>query len=370
MEEKITLSDTRTYLAESVIQANDGSWIDGMAAGEFITMLGRKIEVEQADLKQYVINTNANLTETQDKDGNLVGLPIDQMDHAGMAAGWITDVRLAQDGRPVIEFKVRWNDLGKELIESDQLRYFSPTFNMSEKVIVGGSLTNWPATRDEKEKMLLKPVALSLSMFQMDERQGLFSLIERKFEDLKTALGFNQREDDGKPKIERKPMDELLENPEVKAEINRLSEARAEELAVEKAEELAEQRVAEALALEKRQAHVAEYTARVVGAKNENKVGLAIDQDSLSKFMLSIEPEQQEQFEEILDQVLEQKLIDFTEQGHGKQLAGKQPLPENMQAQLASWLATQAGTIGEWFGVNADMLGDMEDYDLTKFKED
>lgn len=361
-----------TELAIEDGMPEDGvSWIDGMAAGEFISGWGNTVEIKPEQLAQYAFNTNVNIEATVDANGEVVGLPIDEINHNyGKAAGWITEVRLSDNRRNIIEFGVRWTDLGRELISSGQLRYFSPTFNRDQLAIVGGSLTNWPATREKNERMLLQPITLSQTLYQVHEKNAVVAFIEGKFDELITALGLNRRENNNDPlHTERKPMDELLETPEVIAEIERLSEARAEELANEKAEKLTEQRVAEALALQERQAHVAEYAARVVGASGEAG-GLAVDQGSLSTFMLSLSEEQQGQFEGILDQVLKLKLIDFTEHGHGKQILGKQPLPDTMKQQLASWLLAKSGTIAEWFALNADMLGNMEDYDLTQFKED
>ena len=60
----------------------EGSWIDGMAAGAFTTMWGNEIEIKPEDLSSYVVNTQANLQATEDKDGNLVGLPIDDWGHS------------------------------------------------------------------------------------------------------------------------------------------------------------------------------------------------------------------------------------------------------------------------------------------------
>ena len=345
----------------------EGSWIDGMAAGAFTTMWGNEIEIKPEDLSSYVVNTQANLQATEDKDGNLVGLPIDDWGHSmGLAAGWITDVRLATDGRNVIEFKVRWNDTGKELISSDQMRYFSPTFNMKAKAIVGGSLTNWPATRTENEKILLKPVALSQDMYRFEENQTFGGLIKAGFEDLKDALGISKRDSENQDTTERKNMDEILETPEAQAEIERLADARAEE----RAKVLADKRVAEALALQKRQAHVAEVVARVIGGTDEKPVGLAVNKENLEKFMLSLPEDGQEQFEEMLSEIADAKIVSFEEDGHGKQLDGKMPLPDNMAQQLSKWVEAKSGTVSEWFTMNADMLGEMESYDLSKYKED
>jgi hypothetical protein len=152
--------------------ANAGSQpFDGMASGSFVDMLGRPAIIKREDLAQYVVNTKANIEATRDASGNVVGLPIDWMNHNhGEASGWIVDVNLAED-RDVIQFTPRWNELGKTLIGGNSVRYFSPEFDPRSRTIMGGSLTNWPATRTREQKILLRPIALaqSLSSIEIDE---------------------------------------------------------------------------------------------------------------------------------------------------------------------------------------------------------
>jgi hypothetical protein len=141
--------------------ANLAAPFDGMAVGDFVDMYGRSISIKREELEQYVANTKANLGATRDAAGNIVGLPIDTLNHdKGIAAGWIVDVSIAE-GRDVLTFAPRWNETGRALIMGDELRYFSPTFDPRNKVILGGSLTNWPATKDAKEKRLLKPISMA-----------------------------------------------------------------------------------------------------------------------------------------------------------------------------------------------------------------
>jgi hypothetical protein len=165
------------FLRVELASQKDGAKpFDGMAAGEFTDMYGRKAKFKKEDLAAYVKNTKAVLASTADSDGNVVGLPIDCMNHDHQeAAGWVVDVELGESGN-VIAFTPRWNDMGMGLIAGDVMRFFSPTVDLSNKTIMGGSLTNWPATRDEKTgKILLRPVELSAGLFEMTEE----SLIER-----------------------------------------------------------------------------------------------------------------------------------------------------------------------------------------------
>lgn len=165
------MTQTIKNLFLSKLAADPAQPFDGMAAGDFVDMYGRPARIPRDDLAAYVVNTQANILATADASGAVVGLPIDWMNHNhGEAAGWITGVSLAE-GRDVILFAPRWNELGRALIESDAVRYFSPEFDPRAKVIMGGSLTNWPATRTREQKILLRPIALSqaLSSVSIDE---------------------------------------------------------------------------------------------------------------------------------------------------------------------------------------------------------
>ena len=173
----MTDQQRRSFLfVDLAAQADGARPFDGMAAGEFVDMYGRKVNFKKEELKTYVRNTKAVLASTADSDGNVVGLPIDGMNHDHEeAAGWITDVSLANDSG-VIEFTPRWNQHGLDLISNDIVRFFSPTVDIKNKSIMGGSLTNWPATRDQKDgRILLRPIELSQGMFELVDE----SLIER-----------------------------------------------------------------------------------------------------------------------------------------------------------------------------------------------
>ena len=96
-----------------------------------------------------------------------MGFPIDASDHnKGDAAGWIIGVELVGD---VIRFVPKWTEIGLELIGKGIRRMFSATINLKDKVILGGTLTNWPATRDSKGKMLLRPIELSEGLYEFED---------------------------------------------------------------------------------------------------------------------------------------------------------------------------------------------------------
>lgn len=142
---------------------DDGKLFDGFTHGEFVDMRGRNIIVEADEIEPYFTNTKSAIEATRSESGEIVGLPIDITDHdKGDAAGWIVGAELENvDDLEMIRFSARWTDIGRDVIENDLRRFFSATFDTQEQVILGGSLTNWPASRDEEGHVLLRPVELS-----------------------------------------------------------------------------------------------------------------------------------------------------------------------------------------------------------------
>ncbi len=140
----------------------EGRSFDGVASGVFTDMFGRKVELRLEDFPEYVQNTQELIDASKTESGEVVGLPIDAADHnKGDAAGWIVGVELAGS---VIRFIPRWTERGIEYLKKGIRRMFSPTISLSNKTVLGGSLTNWPATRDSRGKVLLRPIELSSSL--------------------------------------------------------------------------------------------------------------------------------------------------------------------------------------------------------------
>lgn len=167
---KENMSDHFIYIDLQTLQP--GKPFDGVAPGEFVDMWGRDVKINAKDFPEYVKNTKSAIEHTKTDEGELVGLPIDARGHADdEAAGWIVDVFEDEtelpDGKAmkVIRFVAKWTEVGRDLIEKNVRRMFSPTINTKDKVILGGSLTNWPASRDKTGKVLLRPVALSLPAY-------------------------------------------------------------------------------------------------------------------------------------------------------------------------------------------------------------
>jgi len=349
---------------------------DGIALGSFTDMRGRKVTFAKDDLPEYVQNTKANIAETADSRGVVVGLPIDQRGHYGDldAAGWVVDVELSEGGDKII-FYPQWTPIGEDLIGNNLQRYFSPTVMTDEKVILGGSLTNWPATRGKKYKNLLKPVELSMSDETMqvdeDEVQPEADDTASKFDEfvswLKRLLKLDkpEAEPEGGPAAE--PVDEgVLSMPEpvevVSPAVAELTEADAA-----KFEALIEERVnlrlGEKLAKMERENKVTTLSRELVGK------GLPVEAEKLTAFLASLSLEQQEAAEGIFSRIVDTGLIPLAEVGHSQTMSGTQQLPSEMAALLRSWIG-KGLSVEEFFTVNAVELGNQSDYNLSEFKKE
>jgi hypothetical protein len=143
---------------------------DGMASGSFVDFHGSNVTIKSRDLAEIVRKTKIAIESTVTESGEIVGLPIDEdgHDHRG-GAGWIVDVSLDRNGSK-IRFTPKWTDIGIDLIKKNIRRFFSVSVDLANKVIMGGSLTNWPATRDAKSgEILLRPIELSMNLYATEK---------------------------------------------------------------------------------------------------------------------------------------------------------------------------------------------------------
>jgi hypothetical protein len=337
---------------------------DGMSAGVFTDMFGRETEFRPEELPAYVANTKRALESTRDSAGEVVGFPIDQLNHhGGLAAGWIVDVALAE-GRNVIEFTPRWNDWAREKITANELRFFSPSINVREKVIVGGSLTNWPATRTPDEQILLRPVELSAQMQTYDtppQAALLGEVLKRGLAEIKQIVLSGLKPTPDEPQLSegvtmpeetvelQEPQAQTVDlaSPEIQAEIDLRAEAKAAVIVAQRAHE----------------AQVSAFAASLVHQ------GVPVGAEELVAFLSKLPAEVYPEAERLLGEIATKGLIQFEEQGHSKVATGSQPLPDWTAAQLSKWLAA-GKPLGEFFEVNADVLGAMSDYNLTEYQKE
>ena len=140
-----------------------------------VDMLGRAFSVKAKEIKEkYLPNTEARIKMMQEKGEP--GLPIDDEKHSfGKAAGWITGVYIGSVNdskgkkRTALMMAVEWTKLGVELIKNKIMTNFSPVFNTDDKVVMGGSLTNYPANKDENGIPLFDAIRLSEEMSYLTE---------------------------------------------------------------------------------------------------------------------------------------------------------------------------------------------------------
>ena len=143
-----------------------GQPFTGMAAGRFVDMHGREVELGAGDIQTFVDNTNALIASF--KERGMPGLPIDARRHdKGDAAGWIISAEAGAlaDGTPVVNLSAEWTTVGADLLRERVMTNFSPTIDLERKAIRGGSLTNWPATVDARGAPLFAAVELSEGVY-------------------------------------------------------------------------------------------------------------------------------------------------------------------------------------------------------------
>lgn len=335
--------------------------MDGMAAGTFVSMWGDEITFLPEELQEYVRNTKRILSSTKDSNGAVVGLPIDQdaHDHIG-GAGWIIDLEV-DDTRGVILFTVNWTEIGLELISKNIRRFFSPSVDIVNKVILGGSLTNYPASRNAKGQIMLRPIELSqsktLKEFDMAELNDLLEAVKNLPATIQAALTAKPKEEPkADPKAEDLSLDDIspalknfLQSPEGAAELGDM------------AAKLAEQRVRD----EKRKMHTVEFASRMVGGTKDKPFGLKVPAKRVVAVLLSLPEAQAREVEKLLEMCLD-SAIDFAEHGFGEDGFIQRPqLPEAIKPLAANWVAG-GGSIQEFFKINPE-IGKLEDFNVAEF---
>lgn len=331
-------------------------YIDGLAAGTFVSMSGEEVTFEASELQAYIENTQKIIESTRTERGEVVGLPIDKdrHDHAG-GAGWIVGLEL--DGaRNIIRFLVNWTEDGVDLIKGNIRRFFSPSTDPQNKVILGGSLTNWPATRLETGQILLRPVELSQSIKEIDMPKTL----EEMFVDLKAGL----LEALGRPAAT-----EQQATPPAPADSDPPSQSLRELLntpdAVEELGKRATEIAQDAIKAERRKAHAVEFAARIVGGTREKPFGLRVKPHEIVALLLSLPEKQARAVEKVLEGSLD-AAIDFAEHGFDAEGFIQKPhLPAAIKPYAQQWVDAGKPII-EFFAQNPE-LGPAENYNLVEF---
>lgn len=141
----------------------EGKDFDGVTHGKFrpANMGGRIVNIKQEWLAEIVENTQKAIEATVLEDGSIWGLPIDAAGHDpnSGAAGWIVAVALEGD---MIRITPKWTEKGVDQVGKGEFKFFSGSIDLTNKVMWGGTLTNWPAMRDSKTgEILVSPIELS-----------------------------------------------------------------------------------------------------------------------------------------------------------------------------------------------------------------
>jgi hypothetical protein len=330
--------------------------IDGLAVGKFTAMSGDEVEFKAEELQDYIDNTNAIIESTKTEGGEIVGLPIDKNthDHAG-GAGWIKGLELDK-ARNVIRFMVDWTKDGTDLIKENMRRFFSPSTNPESKTILGGSLTNWPATRNNKGQVLLRPIELSQQIKEIDMTKTLEDVLT-EMEAIKTQNA-ELAAKIAELAAPKKPVDGEVTD-EMKEFIARTEGA--EELG-QRAQEIAQRTIKDA----ERKKHVMEFAAKIVGGTPEHPYGVPVRSREIVAALLSM-PDNQRKFMEGLIERMWNGVVDFAEHGYyGSELSQGKQVPAEYKPMILEWVKN-GKTAASWFTDVMPELGDGRDFNLKEF---
>ena len=342
--------------------------IDGLATGKFTSMYGQEVEFKAERLEAFAANTKRVINSTKTERGEIVGLPIDMdmHDHQG-GAGWIKEVVVDME-RKILRFMVEWTSEGAEVIQKNIRRFFSPSVDVQNEIVLGGSLTNWPATRDQKSgRILLRPVELSMYMKEIDMPKTLEEL-EKDQADLVGTVnnigallaGIDKKLTElsiVKPPTDLGDSDRI--NPELLALVG--DSAGLEELSA-KAQEIAR----DAVKAEKRKHQIVEFSARIAGGTKAKPFGLKVRPADLVALLASLPEKQGNAVMKILEQSLD-AAIDFAQHGiDGDGFLNKPELPATFLKYARDFCAIPGNTIQEFFKQNPE-VGNFDDFNVAEF---
>lgn len=357
---------------------------DALTIGEFTDMYGRDVKIDEKVISKIAENTKAAIAASRDEEGELVGLPIDSLNHdKGVAAGWIVDAEFVS---PVLRLTPRWTDLGRDLIGSGVLRFFSATLDLKNGVLLGGTLTNWPAVRGKDGKMILKAIALS----QGDETENLLggNNMDKEVVETSNPVTLDQVKDlvaetvraeltqalrDALPKTEtakngdggeKIDLVKLLELDGVADEFVQASKEQLIEMQAQmKQKALAE--AAQMLAEVRREGRITEFAAKVTAGNASVPRGLPVDPAVLRKFMLSIPHEKQVELEAILENIWQNGFVEFSELGDAGRGRALKQLPAYFAKKLDDGELKVSDLSAPFMQGAFD--GDVSEYDLSKW---
>jgi len=385
---------------------------DGMKAGKFTAMDGRPVEFADADMGAFLAGTQAAIDATKAESGDVVGLPIDMRNHDhGDAAGWIVGAELMGD---VIRLSAKWTQAGLDLIGAGLQRFFSPSVDMANKAIIGGSLTNWPATR-AGGKTLLRPIELSQGVYSFaltDDEMGAvmdaffalypggegepqyapidakedylvvtdgtdllkvtYTLTDGAYEFapveswVKVQVEYEEIEAEGEPAPEDAPAPVEVAPDEMSIPAESVAELTEAQIAA-LVDERVNVRLAELARIADRERDTRDFSERVCNGTKDSPIGLSVPPADLCAILLSLPEDGAEKVKSLLSHVVKIGVVNFAERGHGQIIENKPALDAQSARHLAAWVKS-GKTMASFFDVNPE-VGKASDYNLTEYQK-
>ena len=364
--------------------------VEVLRPGTFVDRNGKTVEIADEDLDAFVANFEAGAAGQE--------VPVDVLHERAEAAGWVK--RLFLEGGKLLA-EVEWNELGKQLVGDKVYRYLSATIDEAKKLVKSISLVNFPAVKG------LQPVELGEGVYTLQAETGL---LERLIEAIRSVFGGESEQAelvirkeeseivlysaDGKKVLGRFPFGEgkkyADEEAARKAAVNRErevqyfkhqeagsdkeSETMNEKELAELREKIRQEIVAEMAEQAKTRAELEEQVRKEVEAELTERLA---ERQKLVEFAervcgkdgagLSEKPDELER--ERVMAILESKVVEFGERGSAREgRGGKKELGEPYAMQLREWLDAECD-LDEWFKLNADVVGDQGDYELSEFEK-
>jgi len=296
--------------------------------GTFTEKHGREVEITDDDLDIYVANFEANATGQEVPI--FKGHPSLSTRPEEPAAAWYKRLYTKiVDGVRTLWADIELSDLGRDLIARKLYKYFSPSIDLEGKVIKGGGFVNLPAIKG-MAAMELSGFLQEVENMTFAERvkQALKDLFKYEPELLAefssqtiTTGGENEMTDE-----ERKALEAEIRQ-QVEAEFAERQQKLAE-LTAGIREEVEERVRAEFTERAKKEAELAEFAEEVCEG------GLSTPPDEVAAFLADLSEEQVEKAKALL----QAKVVDFSERGHGRGGQQLQQLPDAMKAALVQHL--------------------------------
>ncbi len=329
-----------------------GQRFAGFALGKFVDMHGRAVEFTKESIDKFLSNTIKAIAAAKGK--RMPGLPIDSKGHdKGEAAGWIVDAELGEVKDsvggviPAIYLAAEWTSLGVRLLSEKILTNFSPTVDLTNQTIRGGSLTNWPASVDANGVPLFHAIELSNRAGVDDGSQPALLSGEKTM-----AIELTQEQ-----------LEELV-SKRVDAALTEAVNTTAKDdgNAANRLTELVEAKVnarwQEKIELMQRESAAAEL------AREVTEKGIPYSANTLTAELTKLNPAQAEFWGGVLKTVANNGLTSFAEMGHGGRITGKQLEPEIKRVLDAH--VKQGGTVEDFFAFAG--IGEMGDYNLSAYQ--